>query len=347
MVNLNDENVIKLLDPQGTLSSTDQLIQQYKTAWKEVESLSITVDYSTRTSVVFCGMGASIYGGLVVKSLLGPQAPCPMEIVSDYHIPSYVNHDTVVVLTSYSGSTEEVLSCAQEALSKNAKLIILTKGGALAQFAKDHGVPSYIFDGKLNPAGVPRLGNGYTIVGLLGLLNKTRVIDLEEGEIAISLTRLSEKNAELKKTALSVSDKLLEKAPVIITAEHLSGNAHILRNQLHETSKSFASHFLIPDLNHHLMEGLAFPKDLPLYFIILNSPNFSPKNKKRIELTTEVIRKNNHPVYIFQTTGQSLYDDFFEMLNFGSFLTLYLGLRYEQNPAVNPWVDYFKKHLEE
>src|SRR3989344_9312426 len=329
MVNLNDENVIKLLDPQGTLSSTDQLIQQYKTAWKEVESLSITVDYSTRTSVVFCGMGASIYGGLVVKSLLGPQAPCPMEIVSDYHIPSYVNHDTVVVLTSYSGSTEEVLSCAQEALSKNAKLIILTKGGALAQFAKDHGVPSYIFDGKLNPAGIPRLGNGYTIMGLMGLLQKTNVLQFDSSLLEEGIRKLKTKMETIKQTAKQQASVYQNVIPIIFSAEHLNGNAQIFRNQFNETSKTFSAYYLIPDLNHHLMEGLQFPKESKLRFIALQSKNYTPKNHKRMALTIDVVKQNKHIIDIYETTGDTIFDDFLEIIAYSSYLTLYLGLLYD------------------
>jgi hypothetical protein len=66
-----------------------------------------------------------------------------------------------------------------------------------------------------------------------------------------------------------------------------------------------------------------------------------------MELTVEVIKQNNHKVYEFKTSGQTVYDDFLETLQYGSFLTLYLALEYNQNPAINPYVDYFKKKLAE
>ena len=46
-------------------------------------------------------------------------------------------------------------------------------------------------------------------------------------------------------------------------------------------------------------------------------------------------------------SGQTLYDDFLEVLTYGSFLTLYAALHLEQNPAINPWVDYFKDKLKD
>ncbi len=59
----------------------------------------------------------------------------------------------------------------------------------------------------------------------------------------------------------------------------------------------------------------------------------------------EVSKQNHHKVHDFKIASQTMYDDFLEVLTYGSFLTLYLGLRYDQNPAINPWVDYFKDQL--
>lgn len=345
MLNLNDIGTIKKLDPQNTLGSIDLLTQQLKTAWEQVQSLDITLDRNKVKNIVFCGMGASIYGALVLKALQGRNMPYPTEVVSDYHLPNYVSENTLVVLTSYSGTTEEVLSCTNEAQTTGAQMLILTKGGQLATFAKENKLPSYIFDGKLNPSGVPRLGNGYTILGLIGLLNKTGIILVEEAEIANSIVRLDEKLQDLKNQAMRDAQSFVGKIPIVLAAEHLSGNAQIMRNQFNETSKTFSAYYLVPDLNHHLMEGLKFPTEQNLYFIALQSENYADKIQRRMQLTIDVIKQNKRPVFEFSTSGVTIYDDFLETLAYGSYLTLYLGLLYEQNPAVNPWVDYFKEQL--
>lgn len=345
MKNLLDQTAIKQLDPQDTYGSTELMAKQMRSAWDEVNKIDVGPKLSNITSIIFCGMGASIYGALVTKALEGPSFPYPTEVVTDYHLPAYVNAHTLVVLTSYSGSTEEVLSCAEEAKAKGAKMVVLTKGGKLGEFAKANNVPAYIFDGKLNPSGVPRLGNGYSILGLMGLLNKLGIISIEEREITDSITRLEEKMPNLKSRAMNDSETYVDKIPVIFSAEHLAGNAQILRNQFNETSKAFSAFYLVPDLNHHLMEGLQFPQQSKLVFMSFSSPNYTAKIKKRMELTIKVVKQNNHEIKEFMTSGQTVYDDFLEMLIYGSFLTLYLGLRYDQNPAVNPWVDWFKEQL--
>lgn len=344
MIDFKDREALKKIDPQDTVGSTELLVKQMRSAWEAVNKIEIKDDYSGIKNIVFCGMGASIYGALVLKSLEGRDLP-PSELITDYHLPNYVNSSTLIVLTSYSGSTEEVLSCAEEAKIKSAKMLVLTKGGKLAEFAQKNNITAYIFDGKLNPAGVPRLGIGYSILGLIGMFNKAGIITVEEHEIENSLTRLEEKLHEIRDTAQSTFTFFIDHIPVIFAAEHLSGNAQILRNQFNETSKTFSTYYLIPDLNHHLMEGLQFPKEAKLYFLLMNSKNYSPKIFTRVELTNEVVKKNQQKIHVYNTSGATIYDDFLETVIYGSFLTLYLALYYDQNPAINPWVDYFKDKL--
>ena len=345
MIDLNNIEEIKRLDPQDTLGSTEKLGEQMAAAWEQVQHVEVPDDYKNVSNIVFCGMGASIYGALVFKALTGENNKYPTEYVSDYHLPKFVNNNSLVVLTSYSGTTEEVLSCAHEAKEMGAKMLILTKGGPLSEFAKENSIPSYRFDGALNPAGVPRLGNGYTILGLLGLLNKAGIYHIDEAEVKDAIALLGEKKAEIKQWAQGDAQKYMGKVPIVIAAEHLSGNAQILRNQFNETSKAFSAFYLVPDLNHHLMEGLQFPHPTNLQFILLVSGNYSEKIQKRMKLTSDVIKQNNHVVHDVTSNGSSKFADFLTTLAYGCYLTLYLGLLYEQNPAVNPWVDWFKNEL--
>src|SRR5438105_112454 len=142
MQDLSNLEAIKKLDPQNTLGSTELLVKQCQTAWHQVQELQLP-DYSGQVkNIVFCGMGASVYGALVIKAVMGEKFPYPVETISDYHIPQYVNNETLVVLTSYSGTTEEVLSCAHEAKEKGAKMLILSKGGPLGEFAKQNTIPA-------------------------------------------------------------------------------------------------------------------------------------------------------------------------------------------------------------
>lgn len=344
MQNLDDLEAIKKLDPQDTYKSTSLLAQQCKTAWDEVKKIDAP-DLSDIENIVCCGMGASIYGALVTQALEGQNLRYPFQNISDYHLPKYVSDKTLVILTSYSGNTEETLSCAQEAKQKGAKMLVLTKGGKLSEFAKENNIPAYVFDGQLNPAGVPRLGNGYSVLGLMGLLHKAGIIKIDETLLTKAFDKILENKDNLQNRAKEAAEIFLNKIPVIFAAEHLAGNAQILRNQFNETSKTFSAFYLVPDLNHHLLEGLQFPTETNLLFLSLDSNNYSPKIQKRMKLTKEVVSQNNRAIIENRAAGENVYEDVLEIMIYGSWLTFYLGIYYDQNPAVNPWVDYFKEEL--
>ena len=344
MQNLNDLSQIKKLDPQDTYDSTSLLPQQCKAAWEEVKKIKVP-NISSIENIVCCGMGASIYGALVTQALIGENLDYPFQNISDYHLPKYVDEKTLVILTSYSGNTEEVLSCAQEAKQKRAKMLVLTKGGKLADFAKENNIPAYVFNGKLNPSGVPRLGNGYSVIGLIGLLNKSGIIKVDEDAFSKAFTKSTQIGRDLQGKARENSKLFVNKIPIIFAAEHLSGNAQILRNQFNETSKTFSAFYLVPDLNHHLLEGLQFPTQSNLLFLSIDSDNYSDKIKKRMLLTKDVTSKNNRGIMEHRTSGYNKYEDILEVMIYGSWLTFYLGILYDQNPAENPWVDYFKEEL--
>jgi len=137
----------------------------------------------------------------------------------------------------------------------------------------------------------------------------------------------------------------MNKIPVIVASEHLLGNAHVMRNQFNETAKSFSAYSLIPELNHHLMEGLTNPKERILSFLFLDSTLYTPVIQKRFALTKEVIGKNNIDILEAPIQGQNAIEQMLYGISLGGYLTFYLGILYGQDPSVIPWVDFFKEKL--
>ena len=147
--------------------------------------------------------------------------------------------------------------------------------------------------------------------------------------------------------AKTVASKLKDKIIILISADHLSGATHIFNNQINENSKTFSSDFIIPELNHHLMEGLKNPKNNKdnLFVIFINSKMYSERIQKRFEVTKDVVNKNNIPFYQINLKSDKKISQIFELIQFGAFINFYLSIIYKQNPAPIPWVDYFKNEL--
>lgn len=345
MIDLNDKNAITAIDKKNAYSSLVNLPKQCTQAWDETQNIIFPRDYRNVQNIVLCGMGGSAYAALIIKSLYSNVLPLPFELVNGYGVPKYVGENSLVLLSSYSGSTEEVLACAKEAFSRKAKIAAVCNGSKLGEFVTSNSLPGYIFKAKHNPSGQPRLGQGYMIFGHVGLLANNGFLSITDQQVQEAIAFLSDKNSEVESIAKNTVEKLKEKISVIVAAEHLAANAHVMRNQLNETSKTFSAYSLIPELNHHLMEGLAYPKERILTFVLFRSILYSQVIQKRFGLTKEVVEKNGIETIDIQMQGSDTLSQMLYALSLGGYVTFYLGISYGQDPSDIPWVDYFKAQL--
>jgi len=336
-------------DSQNMLGSIKMIPQQIREAWEQVSQIVIPTNYNEIKNIVVSGMGGSALGAWVIKSQFGDKLSVPLEIVNEYHLPAYINENTLVILSSYSGSTEETLSCASECLEKKAKVLGITTGGQLEVFLMKYNFPMYKIKPVSNPCNQPRMALGYSIFGQIALLNKIGLIHMSFSEIEQSLSSINLDSIE--KAAQTLSPQLKNKQIIVIASEHLSANAHICANQLNENAKNFAFYFLLSELNHHLMEGLQFPKKNPenLIFLLLMSKKYSERMLKRLKITHDVIFKHNVPIVEYTTTLSEISKlaEGVETLIFSSFISFYLSQENGIDPSPIPWVDYFKDKLGE
>lgn len=334
------------LDPKDVLGSTDYFPNQCEQIWEDAKKIDFPPEYRGIKNIVFCGMGGSSYGGRISAALFKDKLKVPLVTNDDYSLPGYADETTLVILSSYSGTTEEVLSCGQEALEKGTQIIGLTNGDELGEFLHKNNLPALVFDPRFNPSRQPRLGTGYMVLGSLAIMNKIGLVAIPDQEVREAIDLLKQLQNEIKKSAKDLAQKIYGRIPLIFAAEFLKGNIYILRNQFNETAKSFASFTELPDLNHHLMEGLKNPPDKKLITLFIESDFYSDKLKKRVELTKDVVEKNGISVVSYTPLGNSKLSQVLNVLSFGGYLTFYLAMLYNQDPSVIPWVDYFKEQLE-
>ena len=279
------------------LESTAQFPEQCAAAWEESAKISFGDEYKNIYNVVVCGMGGSRFTPISIKELFRDRIKEPYEIVEDYTLPAYVDHDTLVILSSYSGTTEEVLSCRDDAIKRGARVTAVST-------KKIVDAPAYVFNPKYNPCGQPRIGGGYLLMGHLGLLKALNLIDVTDKEVheAVEHARTINKNQ-----AKELAGLLFDKQPFIITAEFLKGFGNGFANQINETAKMISDYRYIPELNHHLMEGLKHPESLHQngLFVFFLSELYSPSIKKRFAITEEVVRKQHVTTHTVQLTGKT------------------------------------------
>jgi glucose/mannose-6-phosphate isomerase len=325
------------------LESIKLLPKQIEQTWQEVNSLSLPKTLQGQELIAVSGMGGSIYNYYFLESVFKTELKKALLKVNNYGLAKCIGENSLFVASSYSGTTEEVVFNTKQALEKKANIVIFSAGGPLIELAKEHSLPYYLFEPKHNPSGQPRMGQGYMLFGLLGLLNNLGY--LSEAPDLSFLTSLEKQTDSLYQQAKGLASKLHNQELFFVGADHLSANAHILRNQTNETAKLYANYNLIPELNHHLMEGLKHPDSRNKVFVFLESGLYQKRNQQRFQLTKEVIKKNGYQVMEFVPKSTSKLSQFVEALIWGGYLTYELGNNYGEDPNKIPWVDYFKNNL--
>lgn len=351
---LDSREEIAKIDAQNVLGSAEALADQCRDAWEKASLVEIPGNYSEIRNVVMCGMGGSGLGARFIESVFSGKLKVPLTQLHDYNLPEFVNSDTLVFCSSYSGTTEETVENANQAISRGAKWVAIGTGNTLIKLAQDSKAPFYRIDPLFNPSKQPRMAIGYSIIGQLVLASKAGLLKFSEGDIS-EITDAMKKVQEASKPEISfnqnrakeLSFKMKDKIVVFVASGHLVGATHTFNNQLNENAKNLSFDLQIPELNHHWMEGLKNPNadKSDIFVVFCNSSKYSDRIKKRYEVTMDVVQKNNLEYFEYRPESVSAISQGFELIQFGSYVNLYLSILYGGDPAPIPWVDYFKTQM--
>lgn len=354
MANLDNVEELQKLDPSGVLESTGKFADQCRQAWAEASAIQFPNTYRDIQNIVVCGMGGSRFTPRTIKELYKDAIRLPYEIVEDYALPAYVGPSTLVVLSSYSGTTEEVVSCGKDAIARGAKLTGVAMGGAIDEMLRSQSVPAYLFTPTHNPCGQPRIGGGYMLMGHLGLLSALGAIDVNPSEVKEAISFVAElagsytasvstDQNEAKKFATLLKDT----HPFLVTAEFLKGFGNAFANQINETAKMISDYRYISELNHHLMEGLMRPDTLHTngLFVFFESDLYSTSIRKRFGITKTVVVKQNVKTHSVTLQGKTKLAQVLGAYALSGFTTFYMAMLYDTDPIAIPWVDFFKAEL--
>lgn len=345
---------IKKIDSKNMLGSLQLLYKQVEQIYDESIDFKIPNNCQDFKNIVVFGMGGSALGAQVIKNLFANELKIPLEIVNDYHVPKFVNNKTLAICSSYSGTTEEVLHVFDELKKRKAKILTISAGGELADRAKKAKIPALVFKTENNPCASPRMGLGYSIFGQIILLNKLGILKISKTQIKEIVKTLAYYDSsfgvltpEKENIAKQIAKKMISSSVFYVASEHLLANAHIASNQINENAKRFASYFVLPELNHHLLEGMMYPASnkINLFFVLINSNNYFKRTQKRYDITAKVLTKNKIKSFVYNPKEKDKILEMCEVLVLGSYVSYYLAILKNIDPTAIPYVDYFKKEM--
>lgn len=250
--------------------------------------------------VVICGLGGSGIGGTITKEIVFDEAPVPVEVCKAYSLPAYVDSNTLVICSSYSGNTEETLECYSLAQKQKAKIVCVTSGGKLLDLAKKDGNDCIVVPGGMPP----RTCLGYSLTQLLHILAHYGICKQKINDIAASAGNLVKEQEAIKQDAEAIAKRLQNKLPVIYCTASHEGIAIRLRQQLNENAKILAWHHVVPEMNHNELVGWSQPYN-NIAVVIFKDKEENPRNNLRLDFCKKVFQKYASDIIEIPGRGES------------------------------------------
>lgn len=348
---LDDLKTLERGDPSGMAGHMEDLPRQLEEAFGIGRDAALSVSGDGVSSIVVFGMGGSAIGGELVKGHLEDRLTIPLEVVRGYTAPAYVGADTLAVVSSYSGNTEEALSAYGDVAARGARIVCSTTGGRLAELAEAAGHDTI----RIPPGLPPRAAIGYSLVPLVVLLARLGLVGDPSDEIAETVVTARRAVAAFglevptsSNAAKDLAGWLDGKIPVVYGAEPLTAAiASRWRTQFAENSKIWAHSAALPEIDHNeivpLGEGGPTAGDKRVVF--LRDAEDHPRVGRRVEITSRMLRDAGTGVREVTSFGRSRLARLFSLVMLGDFTSLYLAALKGVDPTVITPIDTLKKAL--
>ena len=344
---LDDINVLGQRDPNGALEIASL---QYKQASFNVELQNVENDNRSINNVIVAGMGGSALAALLVKSWLKSEMTLPFEVVRSYDLPMYVDSNTLVIVSSYSGNTEESISCLEQAESKGAQVAIIASGGRLIGHADQNQTTFALLPADMQP----RMAVIYNLCALVVLLANFKVISNDKINEIASLTEWLRSQSSKWASDVDTNNnyaKQLALQAVGKTAVFYGGTltapvAYKWKISWNENAKNVAFWNEYPECNHNEFIGwTSHPVEKPFAIFDIVSSFEHPRILKRFEISDRLLSGQRPKSTVINLMGQSVIEQLLWGSILADYVSIYLAILNNVNPMPVMLIEKLKQEL--
>ena len=346
---LDDHKHINALDESGMLRALKKFPEDCQSAIIRAEQVSLeSISDRSFNKVVFAGVGGSSIGGKLVIDWLRRESAVPLVLSRGYHLPAFVDDETLVVTVSYSGNTEETLSMLADALSAGALTVAVTSGGIMSEIAAKHGLPMISL-----PEGYrPRAAIPHQFFSLATLMHKLGLVDTLWGEVPEALSTLVAIRDEIsmdvpkdQNLAKQIALRLQGKVPLVYGSSLLEGVAYRVGTQLNENSKTPSGSGSYPEIFHNVVLGSEWDSETlrSLAILLLRDSWDDVGVKGKIEKFKGLFAPKIGDIIELEARGSGKLSRILSLVYIGDYISVYLGLLYGHDPSLNLSIDKLKQ----
>ena len=334
------KELIKNFDKSNMFDEIKNMYKQIQSSIKIIDNFDVSsikinerISSNKYDSILVCGMGGSAIGGDFVKAVISQEVKVPIYINRDYNLPSWVNKKTLVFICSYSGNTEETISCYKQIVKLNFTPIVISTGGYLLKDAMKNNFLTI----KM-PKGIqPRAAFGYSSTLLLLSLVKMNILKsdyLNQLEGSVEALRIISNNlSNLTKDNLAVklAYQIKDKLPIIYGTPLTNIVSVRFRGQLAENSKILSFHNVYPELNHNEIEGFI---KLNADFILISIKDLDDNTSilKRMNYTSDIL-SNVKEKFEYEEKGDNYLERLYKSITFFDWVSFYLSILNQVDPS--------------
>jgi glucose/mannose-6-phosphate isomerase len=261
-----------------------------KIARESFESEQEPTDFQNIDHIVFAGMGGSGAIGDLFSAILS-KTDIHVSLIKGYLLPKTVDKNTLVIVTSVSGNTDESLTVLKSTKKINCNVIAFASGGKMEQFCNNNEI---IFR-KIPIFHSPRTSLINFTYSILKILNS--ILPIEKKDIMESLDELDKIKKQIDSHNLSDSNpainlaKWLSGIPIIYYPHGLQSTAIRFKSSLQENSKT---HVIIEDIIEACHNGIV-SWEIPSIVqpIMLQGEDDFIKTKERFKIIKEFFKEKN------------------------------------------------------
>ncbi len=333
------------VDSTNQFGDTLALADHLRDALWRVDSANIA-PVDAPGGLIVAGMGGSSVGGRLAAGALGPRLRRPLALAMGYDIPSWIGRETLVLCSSYSGSTEETLATYDAAKAAGAPRIVATTGGLLAERARADGVPVVPLPGGFQP----RAAVGYSLVTALeaaalcgaapSVRDEVEAAAALAPELALEWGPDGSEDGDAKRIARALHGTI----PVIVGAGLTASVAYRWKTQINENAEIPAFASMLPEHDHNEVVGWGGAAGR-LGGIFLDDPEGDERAAQRIEVTAEIAADGAAVVERVTARGDSRLERLVSLLLLGDLVSLYLAVQRGVDPVYVRAIDLLKERL--
>jgi len=298
--------------------------------------------------VVAAGMGGSAAGGDVLAACGAERLPVPIVVHRGYGLPPAASGRALVIASSYSGGTAEVLSAVDTAVERGLAVVAITSGGALRERAARHGIPTALLPGGL----MPRMALGYLLFPAVAALRAVGLDVAGEPEVAEAVSIVEELapalvperpagDNEAKRLALAIGDRL----PAIYGGPTTGAVAYRWKTDIEENAKAFALSGVLPEMNHNTIEAWRAPRASEMHLVVLREHDEPPPIARRFAVMRELVGDAAGGVSECWARGRGRLARLLSLAYLGQWTSYYLALLRGVDPWTVPLLDELKRRV--